>query len=297
MFVAVMEEGSFSAAASRMRVSSGQASKLIGRLEKTLGVQLLVRTTRALHPTEVGKAYFERVRHLLEEWEELDATVRSASDAPRGRLRMTVPITFGTRILSPLLCEFAAAHPAIGLDVAFSDRSASLVDEGFDLALRIGAPKDSGLIARRLARIRLVTAAAPDYLRQRGVPVTPAELSGHDCIIDMNFREPGVWRFRDPADQSAIAVGVAGRLSFANAEACAVAAEAGLGILHGPSFVSGPALAAGRLRRILPDCEPEPVDLMALYPAARHLAGKVRVLVDFLVSRFREDPPWDRDWT
>lgn len=295
MFVAVLDTGSFSAAAARLQTSSGQASKLVSRLESLLGVQLLVRTTRALSPTEAGRAYYERVRPLLEEWDELDASIRSASSEAQGRVRLTVPLTFGTAILAPLFCEFAAAHPRIGLDVSFSDRAASLIDEGFDVAIRIGAPRDSSLVARRLCPVRIVTVASPAYLAAEGEPVAPRDLAGRECIVDTNFRDPHLWRFRDAAGGEILQT-IRGRTAFGNAEACVLAAVAGLGVANGPSFVSGPHLRDGRLRRILTGFEPEPVVLSALYPSKRHLPAKVRVLVDFLVARFREDPAWDRGW-
>jgi DNA-binding transcriptional LysR family regulator len=295
MFVSVMELGSFSAAAARQGVSSGQASKMVARLEQILGVQLLVRTTRAVHPTEVGRAYHDRIKPLIEEWDEIDATVRSASGEARGRVRITVPLTFGTTVLTPLLCDFATRHPLIGLDVSFSDRVVGLVEEGFDLALRIGAPRDSSLIARKLCRMRIVTTASPGYLAAQGIPRTPADLAGHACILDANFRDPRLWRFRTVSGAEVVHA-PEGRLRFSNAEACAMAAMAGLGVAHGPSFVAAPGLRDGRLRLILPDFEAEPIELAALYPAGRHLAAKVRVLIDFLVERFRGEPPWDTGW-
>ncbi len=291
MFVAVLEAGSFSAAAARLGTSSGQASKLVARLEARLGVQLIKRSTRALAPTELGQAYYERLRPLLAEFDTLDTAIRQASGAPAGRLRLSVPISFGTAQLAPRLLDFAAAYPAIALDVHFADRPVSLVDEGFDAALRIGQPEDSSLIARRLCDIRIVCAASPGYLAARGMPATPAELAGHALIIDGNLRDPLHWRFA-----GGVSLAVAGRLRFANAEACARAAEAGFGIARLPSFVAGPAFRDGRLVPLLRAAEPPPLGLHALYPPARQLALKLRVLVDFLAKAFAATPPWDQGW-
>lgn len=296
MFVAVLDEGSFAAAARRLGTSSGQASKLVSRLEAELGVQLINRTTRALSVTEVGQAYFERVKALIEEFDALDASVRNASGAPSGRLRITAPMSFGTIALVPLLMDFAQAFPQIRLDVSFADRTTNLVDEGFDLAVRIGKPADSSLIARKLCDARVVAVAAPDYLSRHGEPASPADLATHDCILDSNFPDPSRWRFARPAEAEALIVQVAGRLCFSSAEACLAAALRGHGIAYVPSFVGGPAIRAGQVRQVLAEWEDAPRTIHALYPPARHLASKVRVLVDFLANNFRGKPEWDRGW-
>ncbi len=247
MFVAVIDTGSFAAAAVRLGTSSGQASKLVSRLEASLGVQLIMRTTRALSLSEAGRSYYERVKSLLEEFDALDASVRNASRAPSGRLRITAPITFGTTQLTPILNQFAMAFPDINLDLSFSDRTVNLVDEGFDAAVRIGRPEDSSLIARKLCAARLAE--------------------------------------------------VRGRIQFSNAEACVAAAEAGLGIARVPSFVAGARLRLQAVRPLLSDFEDEPRGLYVVYPPARHLALKVRVLVDFLADAFRGQPAWDKGWS
>lgn len=294
MFVAVLETGSFAKAAQTIGISAGQASKLVSRLETDLGVQLLNRTTRALSPTEVGKAYFERVRPLLEEFDALDASVRNASAAATGRLRLSLPVSFGTAQLAPVLIDFARAFPDIQLDVSFSDRVVNLIDEGFDVAIRIGNPSDSTLIARKLCDMRIVCAAAPGYLDAHGAPAEPAALADRACIIDTNFREPFTWRFLNGT--APLAVAVSGRLRFSNAEACLAAAAAGLGIARVPSFMAGPQFRAGTVRPLLQDFEDRSFGVYVVYPPGRHLALKVRVLVDFLVSRYRGDPPWDHGW-
>lgn len=295
MFVAVTDVGSFAAAAARLGTSTGQASKLVSRLEADLGVQLLKRTTRALSLTEAGRAYRERIKSLLDEFDALDASVRSASGAPSGKLRITAPITFGTTQLAPQLNRFASEFPDIQLDVSFSDRIVNLVDEGFDAAIRIGHPGDSTLIAKKLCAARIVLVASRSYQNARGIPATPADLVRHDCIIDTNFRDPLLWRFRRDANQQPV-VEVRGRVQFSNAEACVAAAEAGLGIARVPSFVAGNQLRDGTLRAVLADFEDEPRGLYVVYPPARHLALKVRVIVDFLADAFRGEPTWDKNW-
>ena len=296
MFVAVMETGSFTAAAARLGTSSGQASKLVSRLESELGVRLLSRTTRAVSPTEAGQAYYDRLRPLLEEFANLDASVRDASHAPRGRLRLTAPLTFGTMEIAPALNAFAAKFPQIELDVSFSDRVVSLVDEGFDVAVRVGRSDDSSMIARRLCGVRIVVVGSPAYLDRHGEAQAPDDLLRFDCIIDTNFRDPNRWPFRKSEGGETTSISVNGKIRYSNTEACLSAAEAGLGLACVPSFVAGDALRAGRVRQLLAAFEPEPYAVHALYPHSRHLAAKVRVLVDFLVERYRGLPKWEEGW-
>ena len=285
LFVAVMETGSFAAAAQRMGMSPGQASKLISALEAELGVRLLNRTTRALAPTEVGQAYFDRIRPILDDLETLDAEVQDRAATPRGRLRLTAPLTFGTLRLVPALNAFAALYPAIEMDVSFTDRMVNLVDEGFDAAIRAGRMADSSLIARKLCDMHTLLVAAPDYLAQAGVPTRPADLADHACIIDTNFRDPLIWRFRGP--DGPLAVPLTGRLRYSNAEACLQAAEAGLGIAHVPDFVAEESLAAGRVLALLPTWQEAPGGIFAVYPPGRHLSAKLRLLIDHLAARFQ----------
>ncbi len=291
MFVAVVDLGSFAAAARKLGTSSGQASKLVSRLESELGVQLLKRTTRALAPTEIGKTYHLRMKELLAEFDSLEASVRNASGLPAGRLRVTAPVTFGTGQLVPVLLDFARLHPQIQLDVSFNDRMANLVDEGFDLAIRIGQVPDSSLVARKLCETRMVLVASPGYLTMHPPPRQPADLLAHDCIIDTNSRDAHSWRFKDGEVHA-----LNGRLAFSNADACLAAAEAGVGIAPVPSFVAGPLLREGRVIRVLPDYEAPGLPVHAVYPPARHLALRVRALVDYLAQAFRGQPDWDRGW-
>jgi DNA-binding transcriptional LysR family regulator len=287
MFVAVLEAGSFAAAAARLRTSSGQASKLVSRLEAELGARLLNRTMRAVSPTEAGQAYFDRIRPLLDEFDSLDLSIRNIAQVPRGRLRLTAPLTFGTMELAPALNDFAKQYPQIELDVSFSDRVVGLVDEGFDMAVRIGRPADTSLIARKLCEVRVVLVGADSYFDRHGRPEGPADLAQHECIIDTNFREPGRWPFCSPAGDPLV-VTVNGRMRYSNA------AEAGIGLAYIPSFVAGPALAAARVRVTPTPFETEPFGVYALYPHSRHLAAKVRVLVDFLAERYRGKPHWEQ---
>jgi DNA-binding transcriptional LysR family regulator len=294
MFAAVMETGSFAEAARRLGTSSGQASKLISRLEADLGVRLLNRTTRALSPTEVGQAYYERIRAVIEELDALSEAVKNRSGSVSGRLKLTAPLSFGNKQLAPALVDFATRYPEVSLEVSFSDRLVNLVDEGFDAAVRIGHQSDASIVVRKLCESRIVLAASPGYLAVHGAPAAPQDLSHHDCVVDTNFRDRDTWHFR--AAGQAVTVNVRGRIYLSNADACVAAAEAGLGITQVPSFVAGDAIHAGRLMPLLRGQEPPAVPVQAVYPPGRHLALKVRALVDFLAERFRGEPEWDKGW-
>lgn len=289
MFVAVLETGSFAAAAMRLGASSGQASKLVSRLEQLLGVQLLKRTTRALSPTDAGRAYYERIKTLLDAFDALDDTMRENASLPSGRLRISAPGTFGTAVLAPVLVAFARHYPLIELDVSFSDRAVNIVDEGFDLAVRIGRLDDSSLIARRLGDVPVHIAASPAYLLRHGTPQHWRDLARHQCISDTNFRDPWNWPFVTAAGDSAT-VPIRGRLCFSNTEACLHAAVAGLGIARLPGFIATPALQRQEIVTLLAEFAPPPMGLFALYPSARFLAQKTRLLIDFLASHFLHQP-------
>lgn len=295
MFVAVMEMGSFVAAAQRLGTSHGQASKLITRLEQDLGVQLFKRSTRALSPTDVGIAYYERLKVLLDDYDSLHDSILNASESPSGKLRISAPVTFGSTQLTPYLITFAKRFPGIELDVSFTDRQVNIVDEGFDLALRIGLLPDSSLIARKLTSIRVITVAAPGYLRERGTPESWQELSRHECIVDTNFRDAFKWPFID-SNNEVQEFPVRARLRFSNAEVCLQAACAGLGITRLPTFVASDKLRSKEVVAVLANTEVPPLGLFALYPPARHLARKSRALIDFLLEVLSGKPAWDQGW-
>lgn len=295
MFIAVMETGSFTAAAQRLATSHGQASKLISRLEQELAVSLFRRSTRSLQPTEVGLAYYERIRPLLAEYDALNDDVRHTSKSPSGLLKISAPVTFGSTQLTEHLIAFARLYPEIELDVSFADRLVNVLNEGFDLTLRIGNLTDSSLIARKLCDIRIVMVASKDYLEKRGMPTHWIQLAEHDCILDTNFRDPYLWSFLDENRKSHIQ-SVRGRLRFSNAEVCLQAAIGGLGITRLPAFIAGEALQAGLIVPVLTSYEPEPLGLFAVYPPAKYLAQRSRVLIDFLVDAFAGQPRWEKNW-
>jgi DNA-binding transcriptional LysR family regulator len=293
-FVGVADARSFTQAARRLGVSSAQVSKLVARLENRLQARLLNRTTRDVSLTDTGRAYLERARQLLEDFESLEGQVRD-ENGPRGTLRISAPVSFGAAELTPALLDFAQAYPEVSLDVSASDRMVNLVEEGFDVAVRIGLLADSSLVARKLAAVRLVTCASPAYLARAGRPETPEALTGHAAILDHNLPDPGVWRFGAGVDRRDVRV--SGRLRFSGAQACVEAALAGFGVAYGPAFAAAEFLREGRLVALLCDFEPEPIHVHAVYPHARHLSAKVRAFVDFLARRYAGEPHWHQGWS
>lgn len=292
-FAAVADARSFTQAARRLGVSSAQVSKLVARLEDRLGARLLNRTTRDVSLTDTGRAYLDRARSVLDDFEALESSVRD-ENGPRGVLRISAPVAFGALELNPALLDFAQACPEVSLEVFYADRMVNLVDEGFDVGVRIGRLADSSLIARKLAPVRFVTCASPAYLQAHGVPQTPADLAAHEAIIDLNGGDPYVWGFGIGGE--CIQARVHGRLRFASPEACLDAAERGFGIARAPAFVASDRLRSGTLTPLLCSFEPQTVYVHAVYPHARHLAPKVRVFVDFLAERFAGEPEWHRGW-
>ncbi|HEY3950382.1 LysR family transcriptional regulator [Phenylobacterium sp.] len=292
-FTAVADARSFTHAARRLGVSSAQVSKLVARLENRLGARLLNRTTRDVSLTDTGRAYLERARNLVEEFEALEGSVRDQS-GPRGLLRISAPVSFGANQLTPALLDFAAAYPEVSIDVSVTDRMVNLVEEGFDVAVRIGDLPDSSVIARKLAPVRLVTCASPAYLQAAGAPASPQDLARHEAILDNNMRDPTIWTYGGGVDRQEVRVH--GRLKFGGADACVAAARRGLGITVTPAFAAADDLRAGRLTALLCAYEPQLIHVHAVYPHARHLAAKVRAFVDFLADRFAGEPEWHQGW-
>ena len=292
-FTAVAEARSFTQGARRLEVSPAQISKLVARLENRLDARLLNRTTRDVSLTDTGQAYLERARELLEGFDALQSSVRDQG-GPSGTLKISAPVSFGKGQLTPALLDFAAAYPAVAIDVAFADRIVNLVEEGFDVAVRIGHLTDSSLVAKRLAAVRMVTCASPAYLATHGTPVALEDLAGHEAILDTNAREATTWTFGPHGDRREVRVH--GRLRFNGAEACVAAAVAGFGVTRTPAFAAADDLRAGRIVPLLCSAEPELIHVHAVYPHARHLAAKVRAFVDFLAKRYAGEPAWHQGW-
>jgi DNA-binding transcriptional LysR family regulator len=288
--VEVVETGGFNRAARRLGVSKSIVSRRISRLEADLGTRLLDRTTRGISPTGSGlelKAPAERILAELEEARE--AVARQAGEAV-GRLRLSVPLSFGVRHVAPVLAELAQRHPRLEMDVSYSDRLVDLIGERFDAAIRIGTLQDSSLVARRIAPVRSVLVASPDYLARTGRPATPADLAGHECLI-YTGRTVAEWQFR--AGKRSISIRPQGRLRSDSGDAILQWVIAGLGIADEPSFLVSDEIGKGTLEPLLLDYAAADHGIYVVRPPGAYVPGKVRVLIDTLVEHFGGEPYWD----
>jgi len=284
-FARVVEAGSFAGAAERLGVSVSSVSRLVSDLEAHLDARLLNRTTRRLSLTETGQAFFERCVQLLADLEEAEVAVSSASIVPRGTLRLTCSATFGARHLAPAIAAFAARHPQVRFDVELSERVVDIVEEGFDLAVRVGASGSQNLVGRLIGTTQIVCCAAPSYLARHGEPREPEELVRHVCLTYEYSPSRNVWTFRgrDGREQP---VRITGPVHANNGRFNEALAAEGLGIAREPDFILAPDVRAGRLKAILRRFEPPPLNIYVVYPSRRHLSAKVRAFADFLVERF-----------
>ena len=292
VFVRIAETGSFSAAARDLGVSKSAASKKVAALEERLGARLFNRTTRRLSLTEVGAAFLERAQRILAELQEAEAAVSMLTAEPRGTLWVNAPMSFGILHVAPALPGFMAKYPELVVSMDLNDRRVDLVEEGYDLALRIADLPDSSLIARRLVPARQVVCASPDYWARRGTPVHPRDLGGHNCLIYTYLSSVNEWRFRD-GDRS-LSVRIDGTLRANNGDVLRQAAIAGLGVYLGPTFIVGEDLRAGRLVAALEPFAEDALSVYAVYPHRRHLSAKVRAFIDYLAGYLGSQPYWDR---
>jgi len=291
VFRRVVELNGFAAAARDLRLSNAAVSKHVQKLEQSLNARLLDRTTRRVAPTEAGRAYYERCVRILDEIEEAEAAISRHAASPRGTLRVNAPMSFGIRHLSPVLPAFLARFPDIRIDLSLNDRFVDLVEEGFDVAVRIGVLADSSLIARRIASGRTMLVASPDYLARRGRPRMPADLVGHDCLVYTYRSRERDWDFEGPGGP--VSVRIDGSLRANNGDMLAQAAAAGIGIAAVPNFIVDDLLRGGRVVPLLREWRPPGFEINAVYPHSRLLSAKVRAFVDFLVERFGTEPPWE----
>lgn len=289
VFVAVVDAGSFVGAGEALRISKAAVSRCVQELEARLGARLLQRTTRRLSLTEAGRAYYARARQLLADLDEADGAVGAVTGQPLGTVRINAPLSFGVLHLAPLWGGFLARYPGIELDITLSDRLVDLVDEGYDLAVRITRLQDSSLVSRQLASTRIVMCAAPAYLAAHGTPETLADIAGH-AVIGYSYWQGGdLWRFTGPGGVEEEVL-TRPRLRTNNGDTCRAAALAGQGIILQPTFLVGDDLAAGRLLRVLPRYAGPAVGIHAVYPSRKHLSLKVRVLLDYLAASFATVP-------
>jgi DNA-binding transcriptional LysR family regulator len=292
-FVKVVELGSFARAAERLGLSTSAVSRQVSELEAHLDVRLLNRTTRRLSLTESGQSFYEHSVQLLADLADAEASVRVAATTPRGTLRLTCGVSFGIRYLAPALSDFAALHPQVVFDLDVSDRAVDLVEEGFDLAVRIGNLGPQGMVARTLGWTQMVCCASPAYLERTGaLPIErPGDLVAHDCLSYANIALPNVWRFTDP-NGNIEDIRVTTRHRANNGQVLASLAAQGLGIVFSPDFIVVEDIRAGRLVPLLRNYRPPRSPIAAVYPSRRHLSAKVRSVVDYLARRFEHDHPW-----
>ncbi len=292
VFQCVVKHANYAKAAEELLLSPSGISRVVARLEERLGTRLVQRTTRKFSLTEAGAAFHARATQILQDLGEAEAELQRASMRPRGTLKVSASPVFGHTHLAPLLNQLLNEFPELSLELSLTNRFVDLIDEGVDLAIRIGALSDSRLIARRLCTNHRLLVASPSYLERRGEPQSPADLAQHDCVIFTGFAKPREWKLIGPGGPTS--VNVSGRLTTNSIEALTSAAKRGLGITVGATLYVSEALLAGDLVRVLPDYEFEETAIFAVYPSARQLSTKVRAAVDFLAEHLQDPPSWDR---
>ena len=285
-FAQVVASGSFTGAATRLGISKKLISKYVATLEDRLGARLLNRTTRSLSLTETGALYHQRCVQLLEDLDELELSVQARTARPRGKLFISAPTTYGEMYLVPQISAFRTKYPDITIDLRLSDRHVDLVNEGFDLAVRIGHLESSGLIARKLGPAPLTVCASPNYLEANGYPDQPEDLRHHQCIIDTNMRSGTSWPFLVNGKRTNVKV--SGDLAVNSARSARDFALLDKGITRSPDYVVDKDLKAGRLVTLLSGYIAQDFDVFAVYSSSRNLAPKVRAFIDFLSDAFKQ---------
>lgn len=282
MYVAVVDGGSFASAADKLDISRAMVSKQIQKLEEHLGTRLLNRTTRRLSLTETGREFYERSTQIMTDVEEAEQVAGQMNRTPQGVLRVTIPLSYGQHRLATIIGDYTQAYPKVQLDISLSDRKVDLIEDGFDLAVRIGVMPQSDLIARKIGGVRSIVCASPAYIARHGAPQAPAELSSHACLGYTLTGSGADWRFETP--DGPLVVPIAGPIRADNGDIIRLAALSGAGILFQPHFIVGDDLAAGRLIQLLPEWQSAELGVYAVYPSRKHLSAKVRTFVDFLAA-------------
>lgn len=285
-FVAVAEAGSFTGAARAMRMTPQLASKSVRQLEDRLGVQLLYRTTRTVGLTPAGDGYLDRARSLIEQFDAMNAMAHEAQAALSGRIRLTAPTGYGSLVVAPALAAFQDRHPGIDIELTLTDRRVSLIEEGLDLAVRVGQMQDTSLIQRKLVDMPVVVCASPVYLARHGEPDTPGALKSHNCLVNFALVDPGVWRFVEAG--RTVSIKVSGNIRINQPRALADMAREGRGIAALPAYTVREDLAAGRVVEILHEFAPPPVGVYALYPSRQFTPPRIRAFVDHLADCARQ---------
>jgi DNA-binding transcriptional LysR family regulator len=292
IFARVVEAESYTEAAEKLGMSRSAVSKRVMQLEADLNVRLLNRTTRRVMPTEAGLAYYERCMRIFLEASEADRLVKRLHADPQGTLMINAPVSFGIHHLGSAIAEFAAHHPDLNLSVSLSDRFTNLAEEGCDVAIRVAKQVDPGLIAERIAPVRVVLAAAPSYLERIGAPSAPKDLVNHSCLHYTYLASRDIWNFIGP--DGAHTIRVASRITANNGEVLLQAALSGLGIAHLPTFLVHRELASGQLQIAMPEYKIPEISLFAVHRPSRQSSGMVRLLVEHLRECFGPEPYWDQ---
>ncbi|MFS2157437.1 LysR family transcriptional regulator [Pseudomonas sp. Pseusp122] len=279
-FVCVVETGSFSAAARRLKVGQPAVSKVVAQLEERLGVRLLLRSTRGLSPTEAGAAFFERAKRAIEEADEADLAARGAGSGLRGTLRICAAVTFSRLHILPHLSGFLDQHPDLDIDVVLDDRNVNLIEEGIDVALRMGDLPDSGLTARKIGECPRMVLGTPTYFERHGVPGSPAELAGHQAVIYSQHGGGEHWQFKKGSTEQSVTV--SGRVRVTAAEGVRTTVLAHLGITLSSQWMFAPELASGEIRQVLQEWQLPVLDLWAVFPTGRMASAKARAFVEYV---------------
>jgi len=286
LFVAVGDAGSLSAAARKLKIPLPTVSRKLALLEEHLGVRLVVRTTRKFALTDPGRTYLESCRRLLNEIEDAERMAAGEYEAPRGRLYVTAPIVFGRLHVLPVALAFLKAYPEVDLRLSLLDRISDMIEDGIDVALRIAHLADSSLIAARVGAVRLVTCAAPSYLKANGAPRSPSDLIQHHCIASANLSATDRWSYWIDNEEQTVAI--RSRLAVTTAEAAIDAAIAGIGITRVLSYQAAAAIKAGKLKLVLRPFELPEIPVSLVHPEARLTPPKVRAFLDFVAPRLRK---------
>lgn len=291
-FVLAVRAGSFTAAADLLGSTRSAVSKSVARLEARHDVRLLNRSTRTLSLTDEGAIAFERWQQILDDLEEVDATMAQRSGRPTGLLKLTAPLSFGQRYILPALDDYLRQWPEVRAHVSFTDRFVDLIEEGYDVAVRIGEPNENSLLmGRTIARQQFVICATPAYLERRGTPQDLDELADHDTIVFLSADKPRPWQFQRGGEP--LQITHPGRLNLDSSEAMRTAALAGFGLVNLPTYILGEDLHQGRLVEVLRDWRAAPDAIRLVYPSRRHLSPRVRAFIDLLTERWGQQAPWE----
>lgn len=299
LYCRIVETGQLSIAADQLNLSKGAVSKQLAKLETHLGGRLLNRTTRRLTTTEAGLAFYEQSKAILESLEEAECAVTGLTTEPRGTLKINAPMSFGGRYLGKLLAKYNNQYPQVKIDITLHDRQIDLIEEGYDLAIRIAELKDSSLIARRLAPCNIVICASPAYLKKYGEPETADDLKDHNCLLYSYVDSGKRWTLEGPiSDTNAQTqikhIPINGSLKANNGNLLCDALVNGMGIAIMPTFIAGDAIREGKAKIILSEWKPKSPDISLIYPSVKFLSAKVRAFIDLAAEHFEGEPEWDK---